>query len=89
MDSEPRGEAKLWDRFNPCNTHSQRVLLSVGDHMIYCLNGDISENEVWESTRQNSKQDLYQGCTRQTGTSGFLKFHSILFTDEKTEAQRG
>ena len=79
MDSEPQGEAKLWDRFNPCNTHSQRVLLSVGDHMIYCLNGDISENEVGESTRQNSKQDLYQGCTRQTGTSGLRKFHCFIY----------
>ena len=57
--------------------------------MIYCLNGDIFENEVGESTRQNSKKDLYQGCTRQTGTSGLLKFHSILFTGEKTKAQRG
>ena len=57
--------------------------------MIYCLNGGIFENEVGESTRQNSKKGLYQGCTRHTGISGLLKFHSMLFTGEKTEAQRG
>lgn len=34
--------------------------------MIYCLNGDIFENEVGESTSQNSKKDLYQGMHQAT-----------------------